>query len=647
MVADREAETQESGSVRIETQRLGAEGGFDASDSTTIRLMAGTFFHGDNLDVLRVWIPDDTVDLVYLDPPFNSDEDYNLPFGSDPTRPTQKKLGFTDRWRWDDNAIEAYEELTKTRVELLPEKLPPLIRALYEVLYPKYQHVMLAYVVNMAIRLVELRRVMKPTGSLYLHCDPTASHYLKLVLDTIFGVENFVNEIIWQRTNARSVVAGCWPTLHDTLLYYRRSKATKLEKLVVPADKNKLPHTLVTGPDGLKYQSYELTAPEIRHGETGEPWRGFNVTAMGRHWGNLHAMMDELDSRGLIHWPAKGGFPRRRDEKPFSADDRRVVVGDVWTDIDRLNQTAKERTGYPTQKPLALLRRVIQASSSAGDLVLDPFCGCGTAIIACEQLGRKWLGIDIGEAAIGVLRDKRIPREAKGATFNEEIEPFDVDSARLLVKKGRDPRYDFQWWAVRKLEGQPIGGEKKKGADRGRDGEIFIEAYDDGHRRRRVLISVKSGKKPAVKWVTDLADAVANKVHQAYMGILVTLEEPHAGMRARAREYERVPATRAGDADPYKIQIVTVADLFKKGHGIQLPGLNVTAPTVAKLQMDLQLDQSQRRDPSRTVALVSDNTGRAAERVLSAGPAKTPTPPPPAGESSGRIAARRGGGRKK
>lgn len=564
----------------------------------TILCVPGTFYNGDNLDVLREWIPDACVDLVYLDPPFNSQQDFNLPFGAEAARPEQVDRAFRDRWWWDDDAIRAYEELTKLRVELLPEKLPGLIRSLHQFLYPKHRHAILAYVVNMAIRLVELHRVMKSTASLYLHCDPTASHYLKLVLDSIFGPENFVNEITWQRTNARSFGA-VWPRVHDALLFYRKSPEAYFAPTVVSADSKKMPHTLITGPDGKKYQTFELTGQGTRNGETGRPWRGFNPTEFGRHWANLHGFMNELDKRGLIHWPKKGsqgGFPRRRAEEPFDVGSRTVTVGDVWTDIDRLNQTAKERTGYPTQKPLGLLKRVVEASSRPGDLVLDPFCGCGTTIIACEQLDRRWIGIDIGEEAINVLRDTRIPKEAPSASFKEEIEPFDEESARRLAAKSE---YEFQWWAVRRLGGQQVGGKKKKGPDRGIDGEIQIEEYDDDRRRRRVIVSVKTGGSPSVAWVNELHSAVANPVHKAHMGILVTLEPPKSGMRERAREYGTVRASLADHLDPYKIQIVTAADLFTKGHGVDLPGKNVTPKTQPQLQTTLPFDQGPVKNKAR------------------------------------------------
>lgn len=583
--------------------------------------MAGTFFHGDNLDVLRVWVPDESIDLIYLDPPFNSDQDFNLPFGADDARPEQVRRAFRDTWWWDEAAARAYEELTKTRVELLPEKLPGIIRALHDFLYPKYRHVMLAYLVNMAIRLVELHRVMKSTGSLYLHCDPTASHYLKMILDSIFGVEHFRNEITWKRSSAHSNAKKYSP-VHDVILFYTKSDEYTWNPITA-----RLPQKTIDGwynnvePEtGRRFNRADLTGSGKRGGESGEPWRGVNPTAKGRHWaiprsievvkeivGDLgtHEALDALDEAGRIHWPEKkDGVPMF---KRYIEEAEGVPALDVITSIRHLHNRSTERTGYPTQKPLALMRHLIEQSSNVGDMVLDPFCGCGTTIVACEQLGRKWLGIDMGEEAIRVLREVRVPTEAPGATFNEVIEPFDETSARRMAKL--DPGgYSFQYWAVRKLGGRDVGGKKKKGGDRGIDGEIFIEEFGDAQKRRRILISVKSGGTPQPAWVDQLNSAVVNPVHKAYAGILVVLEKPTKGMKERAREYGTIRSGVAGVHDPYKIQIVTAADLFQLGCGVTLTGHNVTQQESPLLQTMLPFDQRPVKDRGRIMAVVSDTT---------------------------------------
>ena len=600
------------------------------NERSTIDLMAGTFFHGDNLEVLRVWFPDECVDLIYLDPPFNSDQDFNLPFGADEARPVQKKRGFTDTWQWDDAAIDAYTQVTKTRAVSMPDKLPGLMRSLYDFLYPKYRHVMLAYLANMAVRLVELRRVMKPKASLYLHCDPTAGHYLKMILDSIFGIENFRSEIVWKRSYGHGNAKKYAP-VHDLLLFYSRSA----EFTWNPAWQRMPQKTLDEWynnydppgpPDGRRFNRDNLTGSGTRGGESGMPWRGIDVTKKGRHWaiprsvemvkeivGDLgtHEALDALDAAGRIHWPDKeDGVPMF---KRYIEEAAGVPALDVITNIPQLHNVSPERVGYPTQKPLALLKHILELSTNVGDLVFDPFCGCGTSIIASEQIDRRWLGIDIGDEAITTLKEKRIPREAPDAKIREEIEPFDIESARLLAKLDE---YKFQWWAVRKLGGQPPDGKMKKGSDRGKDGEIFIETTDEFQRRHRVIISVKSGEKQAVSMVNELSAAVNNPEHKAHMGVLVTLEEPKRNLRDRAREFRTVPGSADGKNDPDKIQVVSAADLLARGPAcVTLPGRNVTPlwrpvlPIPERIdQVPLPVDQKPQKDRRRAAALVADNT---------------------------------------
>jgi site-specific DNA-methyltransferase (adenine-specific) len=326
--------------------------------------------YGDNLEVLREAIDDASVDLVYLDPPFNSNAGYNVLFKSANGSAADASIeAFDDTWTWGDASKSALMDIDGGT----NRQLQVMMRAMHDALGDSP---LMAYLAMMAVRLVELHRVLRPTGSLYLHCDPTASHYLKLVLDAVFGAENYQAEIIWRRTNSRST-SGKWPRLHDTIFHYSRSPSAIFHQQTALGELAKVPHTLITGKDGLKYNTFELTgAGRTKEGESGKPWRGFDPNRMGRHWGYSVAQLEEWAAGDLIHFPANSGFPRRRAEEPFDAMNRTVTVGDVWTDIDRLNQTAKERLGYPTQKPRALLERIIAASSNPGDVVLDPFCGC-------------------------------------------------------------------------------------------------------------------------------------------------------------------------------------------------------------------------------------------------------------------------------
>ena len=314
------------------------------------------------------------------------------------------------------------------------------------------------------------------------------------------------------------------------ILYYSKSISV-FKPMKVKGDQAKMPHTLITGADGEKYQTYELTAPgATKAGDSGQPWQGFDPNTYGRHWANNHAQMDEWDKVGLIHWPKvgkAGGFPRRRDRRPFDPQAREVFVGDVWTDVDRINQAAKERLRYPTQKPEALLERILSASSKEGDVVLDPFCGCGTTIAAAQTLGRRWIGIDVTNLAITLIRHRL--KDAYGddieQTYQVIGEPVSVPDAEALA--AADP-YQFQWWALGLVGARPAEG--KKGADQGIDGRIYFHDGDTA-KTKQIVISVKAGKLHA-PYVRDLRGVVERE--QAALGVLLTLNAPTKAMRTEA-----------------------------------------------------------------------------------------------------------------
>ncbi len=521
-------------------------------------------YYGDNLPILRRYIDDESVDLIYIDPPFNSNASYNILFkGQDGNRAAAQIKAFTDTWRWDQGASEAYDELLA-----YGDKVAEAIRAFRMLLG---ESDMLAYLAMMAPRLIELHRVLKPTGSLYLHCDPAASHYLKIILDALFGTQQFRNEIVWGRTNARST-DGRWPRIHDRLLFYTKSDEFFFRATKVPARIDKLPHTLIIGPDGLKYQTYELTAPGItQDGASGKPWRGFAVSEMGRHWANQQSVMEDWDADGLIHWPQKGGFPRRRAEGPFNPSAREVTVGDVWVDIDRLNQTAKERLGYPTQKPEALLERIISASTRPDDVILDAFCGCGTAVAAAQALGRRWIGVDITYAAIQVIRNRLDDKFGSGTAPKPIGEPESADDAAELAKSDR---YQFQWWALGRVGARP--SDEKKGADQGIDGRLFFDD-EGGGLTKQVIISVKSGPIPA-NHVRELRGVIERE--QAAIGVLLTQHNPTPAMRKEAASAGTYESPKWGGRYP-RLQIITIADLFD-GKQIKCPPLSQVNRTFAK-----------------------------------------------------------------
>jgi site-specific DNA-methyltransferase (adenine-specific) len=425
---------------------------------------------------------------------------------------------------------------------------------------------MMAYLVMMAARLVELQRVLKPTGSLYLHCDPTASHYLKIVMDTIFGVENYRNEIIWKRTSARSD-SHKWNHIHDVILFYSKSDTFTWNRQFIPYDEqytDKFYH-FVEPKTNRRYASDNLTADGTRNGSSGEIWRGINVRAKGLHWKYQIEKLEELDKQGKIIWPLKkGGVPRYKrylDEMPG------LALQSIVTDILPLSAQSTEKLGYPTQKPLALLERIIQASSNEGDLVLDPFCGCGTAIAAAQKLNRRWIGIDITHLSISLMKYRL--KDMYGLTEKQNYvvigEPEDLESAHALA---HSDRYQFQWWALSLVQAKPLGGdggkEGKKGSDKGMDGVLSF--MDEKDKLQRVLVQVKSGHVKSGD-VRDLRGVVERE--GAAMGVFITLEPPTSDMLTEAVSVGYF-TSRVWQKDYPRIQILTIEELLS-GKGIEMP----------------------------------------------------------------------------
>ncbi len=502
-------------------------------------------FYGDNLPILREHISDGSVDLIYLDPPFNSDANYNVLFRSPTGESSAAQLeAFGDTWHWNETAEDAFDEVMKSGNTDASEMLRSMRGFLKE-------NDMMAYLAMMTIRLIELHKKLKKSGSIYLHCDPTASHYLKIILDSVFGKLNYRGELIWRRTNARGT-SGKWPRLHDTIFFYSKSEDFYFSPQKIKAELGKTPHTLITGPDGLKYQTYELTgAGRTKDGQSGRPWRGFDPNTFGRHWGYAQKRLEEWNDAGLIHWPKDSGFPRRRDSVPFDASARLVVLGSVWTDVDRLNQASKERLGYPTQKPLALLERILAASSKPGDLVLDPFCGCGTTVHAAQKMERRWIGIDVTHLAVSLIR-RRLVDAFPSSQFEVLGAPKDIGGARQLAE---NDKHQFQLWALSLIEAQPFRGGRK-GADGGVDGYLYFKP--DGKTTEKAIVSVKGGANVGVAMVRDLIATVERE--GAKIGVFLTLEDPTTRMRVEATATGFYESPMHGKFA--KIQILTVEELF-------------------------------------------------------------------------------------
>jgi DNA modification methylase len=515
-------------------------------------------YYGDNLVVLREHIKDESVDLIYLDPPFNSNTSYNVLFKEhDGAAAASQIKAFEDTWRWDENAAKAFQETVEAGGQL-SEALQAFRKLVGE-------SDMLAYLSMMAPRLREMRRVLKPTGSIYLHCDPTASHYLKLVLDAVFGSSNFRSEIVWKRTSAHSSAKRYGP-IHDVILFNSKSHEYVWNDQYTPYDKEYVDSFYRhTDAKGRVYRLSDLTGAGTRKGETGKHWRGIDVTAKGRHWMVPPTELDKLDQEGRIHWPSRGSMPAyiRYLDEMFG-----LSLQDIFDDIPPIGAQAAERLGYPTQKPVTLLARIIGASSNEGDLVLDPFCGCGTTIDAAQKLKRRWIGIDITHLAINLIRHRLQDTygEEINKTYNVVGEPTSVPDARVLAEQ--DP-YQFQWWALGLVGARPV--EQKKGADKGIDGSLYFHD-ETGGKTKRVILSVKAGKMN-VTYVRELIAVVARE--KAQIGVLVSMHPATKPMRAEAAD--------AGIYDsPWgqfpKMQLLTVADLLQ-GKRIQMPavtGSNVT-----------------------------------------------------------------------
>lgn len=521
-----------------------------------------TLFYGDNLDILREHIDDATVDLCYLDPPFNSNRNYNILFRDEHGKESDAQVqAFEDTWRWNDDAERLFHEL----VTEAPARVSQIIGPLQQMLGRSQ---MMAYLVMMSARLVELHRVLKPTGSLYLHCDPTASHYLKIVLDAIFGPERFQSEIIWKRTSAHSSAKRYGP-IHDTLLYYSKTVNYTWNPQYQPYDETYLEQFYVhRDPDGRRWRRSDLTGAGIRNGETGQVWRGIDVTAKGRHWAVPPAELDRLDIAGRIHWPAKAGgvpqYKRYADEMPG------VPLQDVWSDISPMHNLSAERLGYPTQKPLALLERIIAASSNPGDVVLDPFCGCGTAIAAAQRLARPWIGIDITHLAISIQKS-RLAEMFPGVAYAVIGEPEDLGAAHALA---RQDRYQFQWWALSLVRARPLaeegGGKRgKKGADRGVDGLItFVD--EAAVAPKQALVQVKSGH-VSPRDVRDLRGTLERE--RAALGAFITLEPPTREMQLEATSAGFYHSPGWGKSYP-KLQILAVGDLLRGATRLEMPPIH-------------------------------------------------------------------------
>ena len=517
-------------------------------------------YFGDNLDILREQVPDESVDLIYLDPPFNSNATYNVLFReTSGERSAAQIQAFGDTWHWDIGSERAYREVVTDG----PKKLADLLQAMRSFLG---QNDMMAYLTMMAHRLVELHRVLKPTGSIYLHCDPTASHYLKMVMDAVFGAANFRNEITWRRTSAHSD-SSRYGANTDTILFYTKGEQWTWNPQYQDYDARYEARFRFKDPDGRVWADDNLTAKGLSGGGYTYEYRG--ATSF---WRVPPETMQRLDTEGRLHFTKTGGIRLKRylDEmkgRPAQA---------LWDDIDPINSQAKERLGYPTQKPEALLERIIRSSSNEGDVVLDPFCGCGTAVAVAERLGRRWVGIDITHIAISLMKYRL--RDTFGEQMSEYDVvgvPQDIESARALAtQSGHDGRFQFEYWALGLVDARP-GNNRRRGADAGVDG--YINFFDDNSgKAKTVLVQVKSGHVQRNIVATLKGDMEREK---AEMGLLVTLESPTRPMEQEAAAAGFYVPEHFPDRQYPRVQIATIEDLLN-GTGPDVPRLGLAdAPT--------------------------------------------------------------------
>jgi DNA modification methylase len=583
-----------------------------------------TLYYGDNLEVLRKYIKDETVDLCYIDPPFNSKRNYNQIYNNIGSEDRAQAQAFIDTWVWDENANEGFAEILANDRGCFTTKTVDLIKGLDAVLT---KGSLFAYLVSMTLRIAEIHRVLKTTGSFYLHCDPTASHYLKLVMDAIFVSQGgeYQNEIIWRRTGSHNKVKRYGP-IHDVIFFYTKSKKYTWNSPKRPYMKGHVDEHLVKDEKGYRtnYYGNVLTGSGTRNGESGKEWRGFNPTAKNRHWAIPGALIEDLieeDFSGLTQhqkldrlyelghitivegeaWPMYERYIKPTDGQALS---------DIWAfqpytsgtvfnsplgideDVRWLSTKDQERMGYQTQKPEALLERIIAASSNEGDVVLDAFCGCGTTIAVAERLKRNWLGIDITYQSISLILRRLEGQHGKEILNNIKLNgiPQDMASAQALALKQDDRlRKEFEKWAVLTFTNNRAVINDKKGGDKGIDGTAyFLTGKSDN---AKIVFQVKSGNVGR----GDISKLNNDRTREkAELAVFLTLQPSTSGMKDEANAADIYEHKLMGRSYQ-RIQIVTIAEIVEENKRLEIPmSLEVLkkaqAVTVENVQSELFID---------------------------------------------------------
>lgn len=530
-------------------------------------------YYGDNLTRMQQ-MPKHSVDLIYLDPPFNSKQNYNLIYKNMTGLPVPDQAeAFCDTWEMDAEK----EELARAMPVLMREHgvqdyYVEFWRLWINALRHTQPH-LLAYLIYMVQRLLHMKSILRPTGSIYLHCDPTASHYIKVMMDGIFGHENFQNEIIWKRTSAHSSAKRYGP-VHDTILFYTVGDKFTWNPIYGEYDAQYV-EAFYTHKDagGRAWRRSDLTGAGVRHGDTGLPWRGIDITAKGRHWAYVPSTLEEMDKAGKIHWPKKaGGMPML---KRFLDEQRGVPLQDVWTDIKPIHNVSSERLGYPTQKPITLLDRIIQASTNKGGVVFDPFCGCGTTVYSAVKNERRWIGCDIAILSVKLVREiltgERF-RLVEGVHFDVTGIPVSVEQAEELFKENP---FQFEHWLVERVGGFPT----KKTGDKGIDGRMYFETKKG---LKAMVLSVKGGHLRPTD-VRDLCGVLANEPETEMAGFL-SLQEPSKAMREAA---SKAGQYTYGGVSYDRVQFLTVKDILEGKREFHTPTKLVTKVSTKQASLAL------------------------------------------------------------
>ena len=531
-------------------------------------------WYGDNLTIMQ-GMGKHAVDLIYLDPPFNSKQNYNLMYKTMTGKPVPEQAeAFCDTWEMDAQK----EAIARSMPVLMREHgvddyYVDFWRLWMQALRHSQPH-LLAYLIYMVQRLLYMKSILRPTGSIYLHCDPTASHYIKVMMDGIFGHKNFRNEIVWKRTGSHGG-SRRWGPVHDTILFYTASDSYTWNRVFQEYDAKYLDSFYRFHDDRGRYRLVTLTGAGIRTGDSGKPWRGIDPTGSGRHWAvpksaleaaypdqdfsalSTQEKLDLLDMAGLIYWPTRGSVPQ---QKRYADENPGVGVQDIITDIGPISSQSKERLGYPTQKPVPLLERIILASTNKGDVVFDPFCGCGTTIYAAEKTERQWIGCDIAILAIKLIREELTERYrlVEGVHYEVDGIPTSVEGAQELFD--HDPS-TFQNWFVERVGGFPM---QRKSADRGIDGRIYFETRDG---LREMMIQVKGGKTVRPTDIRDLR-GVLEREPTAEMAGFLSIAPPSKAMTDEAAE---AGTYEYAGVEYRRIQFLTTHDVLVEKREFHMP----------------------------------------------------------------------------